>query len=69
MYNFTEKEIANAHFTLFDIFEHDDDIYMDTSLGMFRRSVEFDTEWEIDVALQVYFTRKDFTMNGWHQVH
>ena len=65
LFNFSETEIAEADFKLFDIFEHDEYIYIETSLGMFRRITEWDAEWEVYVALRLYVTRDDFIANGW----
>jgi hypothetical protein len=68
LYTFSDREIANALYTVFSMYEHDEHVYMETSLGTFSRRVEDDTEYEMDVALQVYDNVNDFILFGWHVV-
>lgn len=63
-----KKEIAEAFFEVYDIYERDEYVFLETNLGTFSRRIEDDTEYEIDVALQVYDSVSDFIKYDWQIV-
>ena len=67
-FNFLQEfseEISQADFKLLDIYEYDEFVYLDTSLGIFTRRFEDDIEYEIVRALESFNSRNDFITFGW----
>ena len=66
MYNFLQEfseEISQADFKVLDLYEYDEFVYLDTSLGIFTRKIE--DEYEIVRALESFNCREDFITFGW----
>jgi len=60
-----KEEVAQADFKVLDIYEYDEFVYLDTSLGIFARKFEDDIEYEIVRALESFNSRNDFITFGW----
>ena len=61
-------EVSQADFKVFDMYEYDEYLYMDTSLGIFCRKIEGDIdeiEYDIVRALESFNCREDFITFGW----
>ena len=61
------EEVSQADFKVLDIYEYDEYLYMDTSLGIFTRKFEDDIEYEIVRALESFNSRNDFITFGWFE--
>ena len=61
------EEVSQADFKVIDIYEYDEYLYMDTSLGIFTRKLEDDIEYEIVRALESFNSRNDFITFGWFE--
>lgn len=64
LHEFSE-EIAQADFKILDIYEYDEFVYLDTSLGIFTRKFEDDVVYEIVRALESFNSQNDFITFGW----
>ena len=62
-----KEEVAQADFKVLDIYEYDEFVYLDTSLGIFARKFEDDIEYEIVRALESFNSRNDFITFGWYE--
>lgn len=66
LHEFSE-EVSQADFKVLDIYEYDEYLYLDTSLGIFTRKFEDDIEYEIVRALESFNSRNDFITFGWFE--
>ena len=66
LHEFSE-EVSQADFKVLDIYEYDEYVFLETSLGIFTRKFEDDIEYEIVRALESFNSRNDFIPFGWDE--
>jgi len=66
LHEFSE-EVSQADFKVYDIYEYDEYVFLETSLGIFTRKFEDDIEYEIVRALESFNSREDFITFGWDE--